>query len=151
MIRQPLQRQQAVQRPREVYVAGVCVLLSTGVVFAYMLTHNRTTDVKMFDFIMTTIVCNQFLTSGVILKQRSRTGLNVPKVSKQTAKPDSLFRCISSSNKLSCRSTVDNSWLGTTAPAEGHVVNGENPVAFTDTCDDGREIENWFQEIFNNI
>ena len=32
-----------------------------------------------------------------------------------------------------------------------YVVNGENPVAFTDTCDNGQEIESWFQEIFNNI
>ena len=32
-----------------------------------------------------------------------------------------------------------------------YVVNGENPVAFTDTCDNGQEMESWFQEIFNNI
>lgn len=32
-----------------------------------------------------------------------------------------------------------------------YVVNGENPVAFTDTCDDGQEIESWFKEIFNSI
>ena len=32
-----------------------------------------------------------------------------------------------------------------------YVVNGENPVAFTDTCNNGQDIESWFQEIFNNI
>lgn len=32
-----------------------------------------------------------------------------------------------------------------------YVVNGENPVAFTETCDNGQETESWFKEIFNSI
>jgi hypothetical protein len=32
-----------------------------------------------------------------------------------------------------------------------YVVNGENPVAFTETCNDGQETDSWFKEIFNSI
>lgn len=32
-----------------------------------------------------------------------------------------------------------------------YVVNSENPVAFTDNCKDGQEMDNWFKEIFNSI
>lgn len=38
-----------------------------------------------------------------------------------------------------------------TCKSHVYVVNSENPVAFTDNCKDGKEMDNWFKEIFNSI
>ena len=32
-----------------------------------------------------------------------------------------------------------------------YVINGENPIAFTESCNDGQEMDSWFKEIFNSI